>query len=1463
MRFITRIHLSDCGWHEAYYPGTTIQLADPKTGKPRHTIFSLENTGGKTTFLALVLSCFCTSERQFLKTLIRSNQKFADYFGPLPAFILVEWDLSGGNPGFFEAGRLVTGQVVVPRGEGQHRELHRRFFTFRSAQGLALDDIPAPGLRGFEEHGRLNGLQDVQRWLYEMRSGHHGNFQEFSRQSDWRRKLAEEKIDTELLAAQVKFNRAEGGIEDFLNFRSESQFLREFLALTVPEAEAEAVREVLAKQVGKLGALPRLKRRQELMTLLKEKFAPFVDAAGAFQAAQDEASRQARHAGGLKAALSEHGERAALRATELGAEADRHEAAAEAAGAAARAARVELCSAAVESVRRKWEAADALAAKRGKELERSRCRRDLLHGAVMMREILDERARSANLQRVIDAENADLEPRRKALGAMGADLGATLGERAAVLRERQRALAEDAANLKAAARELDGKRLAARESAKAEHRKAAEFDTSLRHAQESRARLEATRILEADENSGAASKRHAESAEAALQQACELRRLAEEKDVAVRRNLERQGELKAELALFENQIEPLQEGIRQGEADRQVLAFNSTILQLAGESEVDPDAEAVSLLLTNARRACLDKVRDAERRQEMLEADRESLEASGLASIDRDARAVTERLRDSGIPDAQPYAAYLSMVAGSPECVRRVAELDPARFAGVAVHNRNELEAARRALRSPPLVSRPVTVAIADDTAGAVPEDRFVVPVEEPAAYDREAARNLRLRIEGDLAQIAETIRGEQDRIERLERTLQDLRAWRERYGGGRIDGMRREVECAEEQIREIESVLASLSGQIETDERDARAFREQAGAADTEAQKCSERARRAGEYHAQWESRVEAWTLGRLRSRRAARTAEECATEAERQRDESSRGAGDLEEQASAAAKRAAACESEAKGIAYTASSGRVFENLDALRRDYTHGLETLQSLERAGVERLRGQQEEIQRVLAGKENRFARDFGALDRAEVESEAGQEGVRDAADAAVADLEAAQEVEGAARAEATAAERMHRAERDRRAAEIEPETLRDLRALESERLAGILAQAESNIVVQEGLALREAEAAKRARAMAAMCAGAARDCRQWATAIDGALGSDSAPPDPVGLPPEKEVAELAREAMASLRRAKDAFATAQSRVFETYDRVRRFADSDALRQLEGEAEVAMHLRKNNPVDVALSATVTAGLIDERLTSIEHDLARHDDDLRACVEELERLFVTARNIVRRMTRDGRIPDDVPRFGGQQVFRIGVDLSRVKAEQRTEILRRYVTRLADDSRIPETGQHIAAELVESMAKALGHGTLGIRLLKPKGEGDTEHMPIDRVTVSGGELLTAAMMIYLVLARLRADAMHGNAGEAGILMLDNPMGKANKTLLLKTQIGLADAMGIQLFYTTGIQDTNALAEFENIVRLRRSRQSQATRRIHVEVEAMRVHIDRPARGGAPDEADRASVETEHGIV
>ena len=1443
MRCITRIHLSDCGWHEAYYPGTTVHLADPRTGDPVHTVFSLENTGGKTSFLSLVLRCFDTSERRFLKTLIRPNQKFRDYFGEVPAFILVEWDLSGGQAGLLEAERLVTGQVVVPRGEGRQRELERRFFTFRSAPGLSFDDIPAPGLEGFEEHGRLRGHQDVQRWLHAMRAGHPGNFQDFVKQSDWTRKRAEEKIDTELLAAQVEFNRSEGGIEDFLDFRSEAQFLRKFLTMTVPDGEAGAVRGLFAEHVAKLSDLPRLQRRRDAMRRLREKFAPFVDIADEAQAAQEEVSRRSGHASSLKAALDERADRASRLAEERAGAAEEHETAAGEAEAASSTARIELASAAVETARRSYETAEAAAVAREEERGQALGHSRLLQAAVSIRDILDDRERSRALQEAIDAEHADLQPRRDALCAIGADLVATLGECAASLRERQRALSAEARELTAAARAADAERAAASETARAEHREAAQIDVNLVHARDFRANLEEEQVLEPGEGADAAAQRHAQAARVAEEEAAAFRSRAEEADLAAARNRERQGDLKAEGSGLESEAALLRTTAREGEERRRALAFNPTLLELSGESEVDPEADAAGRLLADARNGCTARLREDERRQEVLQADRESLESTGLASVDTDVRTVAERLRDSGIADAQPYAVYLSDILRSPGEVRRFAEHDPARFAGVAVPNRNALEAARRALETAPPLSRPVTVAIAGDTPGETEADGFVLPVDQPAAYDRAAARDLHRRIENDLAGVASSIDAQQTRIEHLEAVLRELGAWRERFGGGRLEGMRQDIERKEARIAEIAGEITVLSGRIEAAGQDARDCRGRASECDGQAHASAERARRAGEHQAQWGARVDGWRKAHLAHRQRAASAERLASEKEAERDARTSEADAREDEATDAARLASDMEREAGGLAYSGPGGRRDGNLDTLRSAYERELEALTALEQERVGELRGQRLEVERALAGKEDRFAEAFSDLERAVVEAEALQDGLREAAAGAEAALEAAREAASAARAEADSAGRDYRSEKERRTEEIRPEPLTDLRSLDPEALARIGPRAEAAIVEQEAIASREADAARRAREEAARHGRTAASSADQATTLGGALSTDSAPAEKMELPREDEVAALVSATVAALGRARDALGEAHKAVYESYDDIRRFTNSDAFRELESERQVAAHLGANDPLAAAENAERTAGLIDDRLKTIEHDLSRLDEDLEACVAELERLLRTALHILRRMVRDGRIPDHVPRFGGQPVFRMGTDLSRVAVDQRREILRSYVTDVAEAVRIPETGQDIASELVERMTAALGRDSLGIRLLKPKGEGDTEHMPIDRVSVSGGELLTAGMMIYLVLVRLRAEAMHGGAGEGGVLIMDNPLGKANKALLLKTQIGLADAMGIQLFYTTGVQDTNALAEFENIVRLRRIGQSRGSRRIHVEVEAMRAHIDRRA--------------------
>ena len=734
-----------------------------------------------------------------------------------------------------------------------------------------------------------------------------------------------------------------------------------------------------------------------------------------------------------------------------------------------------------------------------------------------------------------------------------------------------------------------------------------------------------------------------------------------------------------------------------------------------------------------------------------------------------------------------------------------------------------------------------VTVAVAGDSPGEEAYDRFVLPVDEPAAYDRAAARDLHRRIENGLAGVASSIDAQQTRIEHLEAILRELGAWRERFGGGRLDGLRRDIERKEARIAEIAGEIDALSGRIEAAGRDARDCRSRAGECDRQAHACAERARRAEEHHAQWGSRVDGWRKTHLAHRQRAASAERLAREKEAERDSHIKEARAREDDAANAASMASAMEREAGSVAHSAPDGRADGDLDALRGAYERELEALTALEQERVGELRGQRLEIERALAGKEDRFAEAFGDLERAAVEAEAARDGLREAAAGAEAALEAAREAASAARAEADSAERDYRTEKERRTQEIRPEPLTDLRLLDPEALAGVGPRAEAAIVEQEAVASREADAARRAHEEADRHGRTAASCAEWAATLGGVLGTDSAPAERIELPREEEVAALVSDTVAALGRARDALGEAHRAVYESYDDIRRFTNSDAFRELESEREVAAHLGANDPLAAAENAERTASLIDDRLKTIEHDLSRLDEDLEACVAELERLLRTALHILRRMIRDGRIPDHVPRFGGQTVFRMSADLARVAADQRREILRSYVTDLAEADRIPETGQDIASELVERMTAALGRDSLGIRLLKPKGEGDTEHMPIDRVSVSGGELLTAAMMIYLVLARLRAEAMHGGAGEGGILIMDNPLGKANKALLLKTQIGLADAMGIQLFYTTGVQDTNALAEFENIVRLRRIGQSRGSRRIHVEIEAMRAHIDR----------------------
>ena len=1441
MPMVTRIHLADCGWHEAYYPGTTIPLVNPRTDLPAHTVFSLENTGGKTSFLALVLSCFDTDERHFLKTQINRSQRFRDYFGTRPGFIIVEWLHASRQSSFLEPQRLVTGQVVVPRGEGTRRELERFFFTFRSTGQLTFDALPVPGLAG----GGPDGLQAVQHWLHEMRSAHPGNFQSFTNQGDWRRKLAEEQVDTTLLRAQVKFNRNEGGIEEFLDFRDESDFIRKFFELTIPDEEALRVRAVLEVHVDKLADRPELARRRDGLHRLQEHYAPFVAAAAAYRTARADRQDSFEQAAALRDALDGRARHLLAQAGQHRADAEHHGRRAAEADAAARQARQTVDLVSLEQARRRArEAARCLAdaAQRHRDAEDNH----RLHAAALALAGIDRlRSDSQGLQRSIDAADADLAPHRDRLARMGADLKATLLHHVARRREDQaeherahRSLQDDAAR-------TDGRRqtlLRTRDTAREETTR---FATMLDAAARAVERLRKQGVLEAGESAADAAVRHQRAADDAEAKARAFEAEAAAEDARRQACLERRTTLSEDRARLDTGLERDRAAAHAYAEAGERLASDPDLSRITGEPRVDPESEAVAAVLTQAAEEARGALRRSEDMRHNLTQVLEVLEEAGLEGVGRDTLAISRHLRDAGILDAQPYAAWLVQVTPAIDEVRRLAAADPARFAGIWVPNRDALEAARRAIANGPEPDRPLVVAIPGDSTADATGDRFVIPHPRDAAYSRHAARDRQSRVE--------------DEVQDLARRIDELRPWLERLE----DLHRRHAEWrrASPQRHELHERIAGAERERAVRDRELEELATKAGRATPRGPRLaavtpltlvprpwSTGTAPGGPGNSSRNTSV-TWTTGSANNSRTPSRAEQAERDGEAalaERDRLNDQARARAAEARAAAREAAELETEADAVTPVSGPGSVHPTLAALRGDFIAGHRNLEALEGGRVDRLRGEKDGVDKQLVRAEEKYRTEHHRLDRDRVRVLLEQGLQEDDARKALEALEDA-------RAELTDAEVE---ERDTRR-QVEQEQRRfaetfgagaagDLSGTED--LDAVRRNAQVDAETREREARRHQQDARAAESNAAAAEAAAGTCRNRAREITGHLpdgfgasGRVAQVPDDLAL--DDAVDTLVR----TLRDGNRILADADQALRERHDEVLRFARSPRFSGLKGEGEVAVNLDNNSVHDAGDAAEQTARLIGERLASIDHDLSRLDHDLATCVGELDMLLRKALGILRRMVRDGRIPDGVPRFGGQSVFRIRTDLARLGSDRRRDILEQYVTDLAESRRVPDTGQNLAAELVDRLRVARGSSRLGIRILKPKGEGETEYMPVEQTAVSGGELLTAAMMIYLVVARLRAEELHGTTGDAGILMMDNPLGKANKTLLVKTQIGLADAMGIQLFYATGIQDTNALAEFENIVRLRRARRELGTDRIHLAVEAMQAHLDRlePAGG------------------
>jgi len=243
---------------------------------------------------------------------------------------------------------------------------------------------------------------------------------------------------------------------------------------------------------------------------------------------------------------------------------------------------------------------------------------------------------------------------------------------------------------------------------------------------------------------------------------------------------------------------------------------------------------------------------------------------------------------------------------------------------------------------------------------------------------------------------------------------------------------------------------------------------------------------------------------------------------------------------------------------------------------------------------------------------------------------------------------------------------------------------------------------------------------------------------------------------------------------------------------------------------------------------SLAADWTTSL-HPRLRSLDDDLANIGRHRSGIVTRLGGMVGEALRTLRLAQRLSQLPDGLSGWSGQQFIRFRfdeIDDDTLLAEALGEVVDRTAESYLSGGKEQRDGMSL---LLRGVRAAMPQG-VRVEMLKPDAVLRTERLRVSEIrdVFSGGQQLTAAIVLYCTMAALRANQRgEGRRPHAGVLFLDNPIGRASAGYLLELQFGVARALGVQLVYTTGLFDAGALSGFPLIVRLRNDADLRAGRK------------------------------------
>ena len=275
--------------------------------------------------------------------------------------------------------------------------------------------------------------------------------------------------------------------------------------------------------------------------------------------------------------------------------------------------------------------------------------------------------------------------------------------------------------------------------------------------------------------------------------------------------------------------------------------------------------------------------------------------------------------------------------------------------------------------------------------------------------------------------------------------------------------------------------------------------------------------------------------------------------------------------------------------------------------------------------------------------------------------------------------------------------------------------------------------------------------------------------------------------------------------------------------------VRRLQEHDepALEDASAQLSTQLELRRS--------------VLEEQISGVDRHRTVLIDELHAVAEDGLKLLRQASNL-------SKLPEHVPGIGGAHFLRIQTQAPEDLNEKRARL-----AALIDELLGGKQGLGGVA-LVQHAVRRLSR-PVQVRVLHPDPVLDRRSVGIPEMArSSGGEQLTGAILLYCTLARVRGRSRGLSKQASSVLILDNPIGRASRVRFLELQRDVARAMGVQLIYTTGVNDHEALRALPNIIRLRNERIDRNSGRRLVEHAPEEARIIEAVRIGRRENAAEA---------